>query len=305
MSERVVTEPAPAKLNPFLRVLGRRPDGYHDIETLVLPLSLKDQVSVSLRDEGFGLRVVGPRADEVSHSEDNLVVRAARKLAEVTGERRGANILLHKTIPVAAGLGGGSSNAAATLRALGELWGLGLELERLAEIGASVGSDVPALVHRRPVLARGRGEPVEPIDAQEMWWVVVALGFPVSAQDAYRWWDRDRRWRRARTGPEPGPIIDALRQGDIEQVGALLSNDLEAPVTRRHPEVGSAMESIFEVRTPGHGGRLILSDDRPVAGVAMVGSGPSVVGLFRDAEWARSISQAFRREWPGTFVCRA
>jgi 4-diphosphocytidyl-2-C-methyl-D-erythritol kinase len=303
VGERVVTEPAPAKLNPFLRVLGRRPDGYHDIETLVLPLSLEDRVTVSPRDDGFALRVVGPRAAEVPPGDENLVVRATRELAHAANEPRGANLLLEKKIPVAAGLGGGSSGAAAALRALNTLWGLGLDVEQLAKVGASVGSDVPALVHKRPVVARGRGEDVEPVDVPETWWVVVPLGFPVTAEDAYRWWDRGRRWFRGRGAPESGPLLEAFSRGELRAVGGLLFNDLEGPVAKKHPEVRAAKERALQ-GTIGWRGPVHVEGDATL-GAVMAGSGPTVMALCTDADQARVVSQVLQEEWPDTLVCRA
>ena len=307
MADRVVTEPALAKINPFLRVLGRRSDGYHDIETLILPLSMHDQVSVSTREEGIGLRVVGPRADEVPQGEDNLVMKAARKLAEAAGERRGANIVLHKTIPVAAGLGGGSSDAAAVLRALDQLWELGLGKERLSEIGAGVGSDVPALVQGGPVISRGRGEIVEPIEvALETWWVIVPLGFPVAASDAYRWWDREGRWpRRRRSRPHLNDFREALSQRDLYRTGSLLFNDLESSVGRHHPEISSAKESVLQGNIGWMGVSFEGGMRSAVLGAMMVGSGPTVAGLCADANYAGALSLVYRRKWPDTMVCRA
>jgi 4-diphosphocytidyl-2-C-methyl-D-erythritol kinase len=303
VGERVVTEPAPAKLNPFLRVLGRRPDGYHDVETLVLPLSVEDSVSVSPREKGFGLRVVGSAAEGVPTGDENLVLRAARALAEATNDRRGANILVEKKIPVAAGLGGGSADAAATLRALNALWGLALDVNRLAEIGVSIGSDVPALVHGGPVLAGGRGEIVQPVTVAETWWLVVPLGFPVAASDAYRWWDRDRRMFRARRGPDSGPLVQAISQGELEKVGGLLYNDLEAPVAKRHPEVRAAKESALQGSTGWLG--VVRVDGQATAGAVMAGSGPTVAALCADADQARAVLPVLQREWPETFICRA
>jgi 4-diphosphocytidyl-2-C-methyl-D-erythritol kinase len=268
-----VTEPAPAKLNLFLRVLSRRADGYHDIETLVQPVTLADGVRAAHREEGFGLTLAAELAERVPSGEDNLVLRAAGALADATGERRGANLLLVKRIPVAAGLGGGSADAAAALRALDRLWGWGLGVERLAEIGAGIGSDVPALVHGGPVLARGRGERVEPVGVPRMWWVLETLDDGVAAAEAYRWWDEDG----STTGPDPGPLLDALRAGDIERLGRIMSNDLEAPVAARRPEVAEARDRLAAA------GALAT---------VMCGSGPTVGGLARDGAHAEEVAAA-------------
>jgi 4-diphosphocytidyl-2-C-methyl-D-erythritol kinase len=268
-----VTEPAPAKLNLFLRVLRRRDDGYHDIETLVQPITLADGVRAAHREEGFGLTLASELAEPVPSGEDNMVLRAGRALAEAIGERRGANLLLVKRTPMAAGLGGGSADAAAALRALDRLWGWGLGFERLAEVGAGVGSDVPALVHGGTVLARGRGEQVEPMAVPRTWWVLETVEGGVPATDAYRWWDEDG----STSGPDPGPLVAALRAGELERVGPLLSNDLEAPVTARRPDVSEA------------GQRLV---DAGALATLMCGSGPTVAGLVRDGAHAEDVAAA-------------
>ena len=265
-----VTEPAPAKINPFLRVLGRRDDGYHDIETLILPITLADGVQAVPADD-LRLTVVGEMAEEVSGGEDNLVLKTAGALRKRTGETRGARLLLSKRIPVAAGLGGGSADAAATLRALNRLWECGLGVEELIEVAAEIGSDVPALLHVRPSLARGRGELVKTVGLPKTWWVLVAQPFEVSSGDAYRWWHQD-----GTTGPDPGELIEALRAGDVERTGALLFNDLEPGVASRHPEVTEARK------------RLLRSG---ALGAVMSGSGPTVAGLAQDGSHAERLAR--------------
>ena len=264
-----VTEPALAKINPLLRVLGRRDDGYHDIETLILPNTLADGIQV-VPAEDLQLRVVGDLASEVPPGDDNLVLVAARALKEKVGEKRGAGILLSKGIPVAAGLGGGSADAAATLRALNRLWDTGLGLEELVDAAAEIGSDVPALVHSGPVIARGRGELVEPIALPKSWWVLKPLAIAIASEDAYAYWDQD-----GVTDPEPSALLDAMRARDLELAGTLLMNDLEAPVRSRVPEVAEAR-------------RLMLAAG--ALGAVMSGSGPTVAGLARDAAHAEELA---------------
>ncbi len=269
---RRIREPAPAKLNLFLRVLGRRPDGYHEVETLIQPLTLADGVEAAARPGGLSLVVTGPLAGRVPPEDDNLIMRAARALAAAVGREPEARLLLAKNVPVAAGLGGGSADAAAALRALNDLWGCGLDARRLAEIGAAVGSDVPALLPGRAVLARGRGERVEPAAVPRTWWVLVTQGFGVAAAEAYSWWDED-----GETGPDPGALLASLSEGDVEAAGRLLFNDLEAPVARRHPAVRGAKERLL-----GAG----------ALGALACGSGPTVGGLARDARQAEEIAAA-------------
>jgi 4-diphosphocytidyl-2-C-methyl-D-erythritol kinase len=267
-----VSEPAPAKLNLFLRVLGRRADGYHDISSLILPLTLADGVQAR-RSERLLLTVIGECAADVPRREENLVVRAARALADAAGVAPAADLLLSKRIPVAAGLGGGSADAAATLRALASLWGVDGGPAHLREIGARVGSDVSALVEIRPALIGGRGEEVEPAEVPRTWWVLLTQPFGVSAGDAYRWWDQDG----GPGGPDPEPLLAAIRAEELERAGPLLSNDLEDPVTARHPEVGAARDRLLEA------GAL---------GAVMVGSGPTVAGLVRDGFHAEDVAAA-------------
>ncbi len=266
-----VTEPAPAKINPFLRVLGRRDDGYHDIDTLILPITLADGIQAVPADD-LQLTVIGYLAAEVPKGDDNLVLVAARSLQARVGQKRGARILLSKRIPVAAGLGGGSADAAATLRALDRLWGSGLGLEHLVTVAAQVGSDVPGLVHSGPVQARGRGEVVVPVELPKTWWVLKNLPLAISSRDAYGYWDQD-----GVTGPEPDALLEAMRGGDLDLAGTLLMNDLEAPVRSRVPDVA-------EVR------RQIL--DAGALGAVMSGSGPTVAGLARDAAQAEQLARA-------------
>lgn len=267
---------APAKLNLFLRVLGRRPDGFHDLETVVLPLDLADRLVVhAARDPSFRTRSLSLTVDGdpdltrgVPGDETNLVVVAAEALAERAGVRGFAEITLEKRVPPAAGLGGGSGDAAATLRVLNDLWGCGLSDSELVAVAAQVGSDVPALLPGRPALARGRGELVEPVSVPELSWLLVTFDFGVSTRDAFGWWDEDG----AVTGPDPGALMDPGRHGALEAAGtnpralaALVHNDLEAPVTRRHPRVGRALELLRGAGAP--------------TGI-MCGSGPSVAGLL-------------------------
>jgi 4-diphosphocytidyl-2-C-methyl-D-erythritol kinase len=263
---------APAKVNLFLRVLGLRPDGYHELETLILPVSLADRLEVhadsdpSFRTLSFSLDVSGDPelVRGVPRDETNLVVRAGMALAERAGVRGFADVSLEKRIPSAAGLGGGSSDAAAALVVLNELWACGLDAEALRDVGASVGSDVPALMAGGPVLARGRGERVERAPVGPLSLALVTFPFGVSTPDAFRWWDE----AGGPVGPDPGALPESARYQD-EGFGASLFNDLEGPVIRRHPEIGEAKRAMLE------GGAL---------GALMTGSGPTVFGLLADPD---------------------
>lgn len=267
-----VSEPAPAKLNPYLRVLSRRDDGYHEIETVVQPITLADGVQAR---PGAGLRltVAGEGADAVPRGEENLVLAAAWALREACDVEDGAELLLAKRVPVAAGLGGGSADAAAALRALDRMWECHVGVERLVGIAAGVGSDVPALVPGGPVVARGRGERVERVAAQRTWWVVIVPAFGIRAAEAYRWWDEDGPME----GPELEPVLRALAAGDLTTLAGLAFNALEGPVVRRRPEVGEVKEQLLRA------GALAA---------VMSGSGPAVAGLVADGEEAERVAAA-------------
>jgi 4-diphosphocytidyl-2-C-methyl-D-erythritol kinase len=264
---------ARAKVNLFLRVLGRRPDGYHEVETVILPISLADRIEAhadagpgEFRTLSLSLEVTGEPelARRIPHDESNLVLRAAAALARHEGVTGFADITLEKRVPPGAGLGGGSADAAATLRVLNDLWGCAVAVDDLARIGAEVGSDVPSLVMDGPVHARGRGELVEPVSVVSFRWSLATFPFEVSTADAFGWWDEDGE----PTGPDPAPMMAAAGDGDAEAIAGLLSNDLEESVMRRHPELRVARERLLT------GGAL---------GVIMCGSGPTLAALLPEA----------------------
>jgi 4-diphosphocytidyl-2-C-methyl-D-erythritol kinase len=268
-----VRRPANGKINVFLRVLRSRDDGYHDIESLVVPISLADRVTARPADE---LRVTMKGAEGLARKVPaggmNLALVAALSLADECEHAGGAEVEIDKRIPVAAGLGGGSADAAATLAALNELWGCRLDMEALADIASRVGSDVPAMLAGGPVLVRGRGDVIEPVTVDRLWWVLVSFDFGVRSPDAYRWWDEDQ----GRSGNDPAALLDAATKGDPETLGPLLFNDLEPPVFARHPALAEAKAALVE---------------QGAVGAVMSGSGSSVVGLARDEAHAQSLAK--------------
>ena len=273
--------PAYAKVNVFLRVLARRDDGYHDIETLLLPISFADHVTVEPAGE-LALSLGGTAAADVPQDDTNLSLRAARLLAaEAGGESPpGARITIEKRIPTAAGLGGGSADAAATFLLLDSLWETGLGRDGLVPLATQIGSDVPALLLGEPAYCRGRGEVVEPVLLQTTTWVVKPFAFGVSSADAYAWWDD-----AAGTGPDPGALIAAAEAGNDELLGSALFNDLQGPVAAHHPEIAETIATFTEA-----GAR----------GAVMSGSGPTVVALCSFAS-AQDVADAV----PGSFVVDA
>lgn len=275
-----VRRQANAKINVFLRVLRSRDDGYHDIESLVVPVSLADRITARPADD---LRVTMKGVDDLARKVPvgglNLALVAALSLADECEHAGGAEVEIDKRIPVAAGLGGGSADAAATLGALNELWGCRLDMEALADIAARVGSDVPAMLAGGPVLVQGRGDVIDPTTVDRLWWVLRSFDFGIRSPDAYRWWDEDR----ASSGPDTAQLLLAATKGDPETLGPLLFNDLERPVFARHPDLAEAKEALLEA------GAL---------GAVMSGSGSSVAGLARDQAHAGSLA----KRWPSARV---
>lgn len=277
MSDREITRRAYAKLNVSLRVLGTRDDGFHELESLVLPVSLYDLVTVHSSDR-LTLSVSGETAAQVPVDESNLALVAAGALAEALDHEPTGAIAIDKRIPVAAGLGGGSADAAATLLALRELWDVEVDDETLLAVAAAVGSDVPALLSGSAVLMTGRGERIEPVTALPTWWTVLPFAFPVGVADAYAWWDVD-----GITGPEPVDLPGAVASGAPEVLAIVLANDLQGPAVIRHPEIGQAIDALVAAGA---------------VGALMSGSGPTVVALAWNEAHAERLVDAV----PGAFV---
>lgn len=255
---------AHAKVNLTLEVFGKRSDGYHALRSVVLPVSLCDTLEVEAAD-GFVCDTGYP---------DDLCLKAARVLC---GNRVGvgARISVTKRIPVGGGLGGGSADAAATLQALNELWGGGLSREELADIGAQVGSDVPALVLGGSVLMEGRGEIVTRIaggrELPPLHLVLVNPGVFSSTKEVY-----------ANCVPRPpddsagtSEMLAALATGDVRRIAAALTNDLQEPAMRLHPEIRDALDAL---KAAG------------AVGTLMSGSGSTVFGLVETEERGRDIA---------------
>lgn len=203
-----VRRSAPAKINWSLRVLGRRPDGFHEIESLVSTVSLDDELIFQARPDGrLTLQCTGLDVPDAS----NLVFRAARLLAERSGCARGVSCGVVKHIPAGGGLGGGSSDAAATLMALNELWGLNWPRRRLLGLATELGSDVSFFITGGSAIIRGRGECVQPVDLPWRGWVVLMLpGRGISTAEVYQ------AWRAASCPVEAGPVLPATAHGAVE-----------------------------------------------------------------------------------------
>jgi 4-diphosphocytidyl-2-C-methyl-D-erythritol kinase len=256
--------PAPAKVNLFLHILGRRPDGYHELQTVFQFTGLCDTLSFELREDGEVRRTtdlpgVAPEAD--------LVVRAARLLQSHTGTHLGADIGVTKRIPTGAGLGGSSSDAATTLVALDHLWGAGLSSPQLQSIGRRLGADVPIFLHAQATWAEGIGERFSPIVLDEPWYLLIRPDIEVSTAAVFNDPDLTRN---------TSPITIA---GFLAGEG---HNDCEPVVRARYPEVGAALDWLGER-----------------AHARLTGTGSCVFGAFPSEAEAQVILAELPRRWGG------
>jgi len=263
--------PAPAKLNLFLHVTGRRADGYHSLQTVFQLLDYCDEIFIEPTDDGAIRRpegLAGIRPDE------DLVVRAARLLQADSGCTSGAEIRVHKRLPPGGGLGGGSSDAATVLVALNRLWALGWPLERLAALGLRLGADVPVFVYGRSAWAEGVGAQLTPIELPAAWYLVVCPDCAVSTAEVF-------------SDPE------LTRDSPETTINGFLSaggrNDCEPVVRRRYPTVAAALDWVTT---------------RCRRGTArLTGTGGCVFGVFDSASEARAALAGLPSHWTG-FVAR-
>lgn len=258
----------PAKLNIHLSITGRRPDGYHELLSVMVPVSLTDSIEVALSpEEGIGLSCSGIPVPE---DETNLAWRAARAFLSRAGLRRGVSIHIHKRIPVAAGLGGGSSDAAAVLLGLGKLFPGRLRAADFHETALSLGADVPFFLSSVPSLARGIGEELESLDYwPDLCYVLVKP--PVEVSTAWVYGQLGIRL----TEPEKDSIFKALNL-DTFSIFDLLKNDLEHVTESRFPVVTHIKQALMKAGAEG---------------ALMTGSGPTVFGVFQERSEAEEASQ--------------
>jgi 4-diphosphocytidyl-2-C-methyl-D-erythritol kinase len=272
MNEKDATERtvlSPAKVNLFLRVLSRRPDGYHNIVSIVDLISLYDVLHIlPLADERI---VVKDDRGVLPEGDANTIYRAARLLKESYRITSGVSIYVEKRIPIGAGLGGPSSNAATTLRELARLWKLPVTKRRLMDMGRTIGADVPLFVYGRSCVMRGIGEKVSPVTLPSLWYLVVYPGIALKARDVY----------------EGLKIVLTKGENDIklskpfrslEDIGIILDNDLERVSISMCPTIGTIKEKLINAGS---------------VGALMSGSGSSVFGIFENEEGARKAERLF------------
>ncbi|WP_046173302.1 4-(cytidine 5'-diphospho)-2-C-methyl-D-erythritol kinase [Domibacillus indicus] len=251
---------APAKINLTLDVLHKRPDGYHEVEMIMTTVDLADRLELESLNKNE-IRIISHNRF-VPDDSRNLAYQAARLLKERYGIKKGVSIQIDKVIPVAAGLAGGSSDAAAALKGLNQLWNLGLSLDELAEIGAEIGSDVSFCVYGGTALATGRGEKIEHLPAPPNCWVVLAKPtIGVSTGEVYKSLKLDRMKH-----PNTKAMIEAIKENDYDKMCRNMGNVLESVTLQAHPEVALIKEQMKRFGADA---------------VLMSGSGPTVFGLIR------------------------
>lgn len=254
--------PAPAKLNLFLHITGRRSDGYHTLQTVFQLLDYGDELTFDLRGDGVIRRVRGPNALEEAQ---DLSVRAARLLQQRAGVRQGVDIRVHKRVPMGAGLGGGSSDAATTLVALNALWGVHWSAQRLARLGLALGADVPVFVHGYTAWAEGVGEHLAPLKVPPAWYVVLTPDCAVSTGQVF-------------SDPALTRNTPPIKMVDFAHAGT--RNDCEQVVRGRYAEVAGALDWL------GQWGEARLT-----------GTGASVFAAFAERERAREIASRVHSPW--------
>ncbi len=274
--------PSPSKINLYLEVLGRRDDGYHEIRSIAVLTELCDTIVLARRASGISVGAANP---QVPMGPANLCHRAADLVLRYCGVRAGVDIRIEKQIPIAGGMGGGSSNAAATLWGLNLLYGLGLPRESLMRLGAELGSDVPLFFSRGAAFVSGRGEQVEELPVLRPRWLVIANpGTRISTASVYQ------RLRLPLTSEEAGSRMrDLFQSGQDEAALSCCFNRLEDVVLTAFPAVSALKQ------------RLSLGGARPVL---VSGSGPTVFGVTEGSEMARRLAADLANAGIKTFACR-
>ena len=267
-TKNVISLKAPAKVNLFLEILGKRDDGFHEIETIMQEIDLADSLQFEETQEGVTLEC---NDKNIPANQDNLVCKAANLILEECGIRKGVIINLEKNIPVGAGLGGGSSDAATTLKALNSLWKVGLNNEELMEFAAKLGSDIPFFINGKTALCRGRGELITPVEVRNrMDYIILFPRVHISTETIYKNLKIDLTKKRK----DVSFFLDALKYSEAASISKLLFNRLEEIIFATYPDllqVKSTLESF------------------DFCGLSISGSGSAFFGLCNDRHQAEVI----------------
>jgi len=264
---------APAKINLTLDVLHKRPDGFHEVEMIMTTVDLADRIGLESREDGV-IKIIS--ADRyVPDDQRNLAYQAAKLLKDTYNVQAGVSIVLEKRIPVAAGLAGGSSDAAATLKGLNRLWNLQLTADQLAEHGAKIGSDVSFCVYGGTALATGRGEKIQELPSPPNCWIILAKpSIGVSTADVYGGLKSNEIHH-----PNTKEMIRAIKEKDYELMCATMGNALESVTLNLYPEVSMIKEQMMKFGADA---------------VLMSGSGPTVFGLVQHESRVNRIYNGLR-----------
>jgi 4-diphosphocytidyl-2-C-methyl-D-erythritol kinase len=265
---------APAKINLLLRVLRKRPDGYHDLASVMQQISIYDELEYTLQQEGITLHCTGT---DLPTNEQNLIYRAAQTIFNHTGYRKGVEIVLDKYIPSAAGLGGGSSDAATTLMTLNDLCSLGLSKTELIKLGAKLGADVPFFIFGTSAFATGIGDKLQTLpDLPQINMVLINPTFPLSTKTVYENLNLALTKKKNNYSiPRFYALGDVIRE---------LHNDLEAVSLKMHPELNDLKQMLME---------------EGALGALMSGSGPTLFGIFADDKSAKEAREAILKKVSG------
>ena len=267
-TKNVISLKAPAKVNLFLEILGKRDDGYHEIETIMQEIDLADSLQFEETQEGVTLEC---NDKNIPANQDNLVCKAANLILEECGIKKGVLINLEKNIPVGAGLGGGSSDAATTLKALNSLWKVGLNNEELMGFAAKLGSDIPFFINGKTALCRGRGELITPVEVRNrMDYIILFPRVHISTETIYKNLKIDLTKKRK----DVSFFLDALKYSEAASISKLLFNRLEEIIFATYPDllqVKSTLESF------------------DFCGLSISGSGSAFFGLCNDRHQAEVI----------------
>lgn len=273
---------APAKVNLFLRVVGVRDDGYHEIESVMQTVSLFDRLVM----ERAPVTRVSFETEGPAPESPDLIERAMGVFNQMVGGTQGAEVIVEKQIPIGAGLGGGSSDAAAALMGIDRMMGGLTPPKLLSEIASDVGSDVPFFLNGGTALVSGRGEIVKSLPSFEAWWVIGVPEFSMSTEEVYAAFDRFG----SSQGTSLLEFLDALSTGEVGEVGGLLHNDLEIAAFDLQPELRDLKE---EMRGAG------------ALGAVMTGSGSAILGLCRDEEHANAVSKTVSQDFVQVILAKS
>ena len=263
---------ARAKINWTLNVVGKRPDGYHLLDMLMQPLALHDTLIIEPSDV-FSLRVHG--ADSLSAGDDNLILRAAKALQKAANVSQEAEITLFKRIPMGAGLGGGSADAAAALKGLNALWGLDLDLDILCKIGVELGADVPFCLHDAPRRAQGIGEILTPIKSGVFSLILLQPCAALSTKEVFTAYHTSD----GIVPPDNEKALEALKTGDLKALRACGGNVLESASIPLRPQIAQAKEALYR---------------SGAAFAQMTGSGSVVFGAYETEDQAQSAYETLK-----------